>query len=269
MQIDLRKAPAKDLLRTAEAVDIDVVVSRYAREYNVSVSHAQDVARETIRYLVLFAASSKPYGIGGEIDQFWHTFILFTQRYADFCDRVAGRFIHHSPMDELSESDAAEAVSPVADYQDAFGVAPDAKIWFGADAHVACISNESVPRVGANAQAACVTKDCIPRIKTDAKAACITKECVPRSANSGQAACITKECVPRSAGAPQAACVTKDCIPRIETDAKAACITKECVPRSASAPQAACVTKDCIPRIKTDAKSRRSVDASNGARLPN
>lgn len=30
----------------------------------------------------------------------WHTFILFTKDYAEFCERVAGRFIHHVPEAE-------------------------------------------------------------------------------------------------------------------------------------------------------------------------
>ena len=30
-----------------------------------------------------------------EIDIVWHTFLLFTAEYADFCDRYVGRFVHH------------------------------------------------------------------------------------------------------------------------------------------------------------------------------
>ena len=31
------------------------------------------------------------------IDEMWHTFVLFTQPYAAFCQRYFGRFIHHAP----------------------------------------------------------------------------------------------------------------------------------------------------------------------------
>lgn len=34
------------------------------------------------------------------VDIGWHTFILYTREYADFCQQLAGRFIHHSPSDE-------------------------------------------------------------------------------------------------------------------------------------------------------------------------
>ena len=34
-----------------------------------------------------------------EIDQFWHTFLLFTRDYQSFCtDFLAGRFFHHEPI---------------------------------------------------------------------------------------------------------------------------------------------------------------------------
>jgi hypothetical protein len=33
------------------------------------------------------------------VDIGWHTFILYTRDYSEFCERVAGRFIHHVPDD--------------------------------------------------------------------------------------------------------------------------------------------------------------------------
>ncbi|MDX6284620.1 MAG: hypothetical protein QOG53_105 [Frankiales bacterium] len=31
------------------------------------------------------------------VDEAWHGLILCTARYADFCDRAYGRFLHHHP----------------------------------------------------------------------------------------------------------------------------------------------------------------------------
>lgn len=31
------------------------------------------------------------------LDDGWHTFVLFTREYADFCQRYLGKFIHHVP----------------------------------------------------------------------------------------------------------------------------------------------------------------------------
>lgn len=33
-----------------------------------------------------------------EIDDMWHTFILFTQDYSDFCQRFFGEYLHHAPV---------------------------------------------------------------------------------------------------------------------------------------------------------------------------
>lgn len=34
----------------------------------------------------------------GDIDEFWHTHILFTRKYAKDCETVMGRFLHHVPF---------------------------------------------------------------------------------------------------------------------------------------------------------------------------
>ncbi|TXS36912.1 glycine-rich domain-containing protein [Streptomyces sp. OR43] len=44
-------------------------------------------------------APSKPVDVG------WHTWILHTVDYAAFCDRIAGRFIHHVPAPEGESSE--------------------------------------------------------------------------------------------------------------------------------------------------------------------
>ncbi|MFE5583068.1 glycine-rich domain-containing protein [Kitasatospora sp. NPDC056531] len=33
------------------------------------------------------------------VDHGWHAFLMYTREYAGFCDRIAGRFLHHSPED--------------------------------------------------------------------------------------------------------------------------------------------------------------------------
>ena len=38
------------------------------------------------------------------VDIGWHTFLLHTVDYAAFCERVAGRFVHHVPTDEGKET---------------------------------------------------------------------------------------------------------------------------------------------------------------------
>jgi hypothetical protein len=46
-----------------------------------------------------------------EIDEFWHHHILCTHKYAEDCDRVFGRFLHHSPDSVDSDRADHEAAS--------------------------------------------------------------------------------------------------------------------------------------------------------------
>jgi hypothetical protein len=81
-------------------------MGRFARDYGLSEMDARDVFLETKRWLWLCASSQKgPVQMIGEafvIDEMWHTFLLFTQDYAEFCEHYFSKPIHHVPK-KLSE----------------------------------------------------------------------------------------------------------------------------------------------------------------------
>lgn len=54
---------------------------------------------QTLAFLETCATATEPIGPSELVDIGWHTFILYTQEYADFCNRIASRFIHHVPDD--------------------------------------------------------------------------------------------------------------------------------------------------------------------------
>lgn len=54
---------------------------------------------QALAFLGACAVSTEPIGPSDTVDIGWHTFILYTHEYADFCERIAGRFIHHQPDD--------------------------------------------------------------------------------------------------------------------------------------------------------------------------
>jgi hypothetical protein len=91
------------------------VVLRFARERNVSVEDASDVFLETKRWLWLCASSpGMPVNMVGDafvIDEMWHTFLLFTRDYAEFCQTYLSEFVHHVPKrsDEDSSLETEEA----------------------------------------------------------------------------------------------------------------------------------------------------------------
>ena len=45
-------------------------------------------------------ATTAPLSPANLVDIGWHTFILHTKDYREFCDRIAGRFIDHVPTDD-------------------------------------------------------------------------------------------------------------------------------------------------------------------------
>lgn len=160
---------AARLLKIADGIDIGSIIGRYVRENKTTLPRARAVAEEAKRYLVLCALNNKPYAVGGEVDTFWHTFVLFTQRYAEFCQAVAGHFIHHVPGDDLPADVAAsraQYAATLADYQLAFGKTPDPSIW-----PAVATGNED------SDAAPCVNRDCIPAI--GAKAGCHNADCIP------------------------------------------------------------------------------------------
>ncbi|WP_212843863.1 hypothetical protein [Catellatospora sp. IY07-71] len=74
---------------------------------DVRVKHpdwSSDFCRRGVDQLVGFLAAcgvaSEPLAPSAAVDEFWHCFILRTVPYAEFCDLIAGRFIHHIPEDE-------------------------------------------------------------------------------------------------------------------------------------------------------------------------
>ncbi len=100
---------APDLEKVLSYRNADVV-GRFAEDFKVSEADAEEIFLETKRWLWLCAKRRTELANGqGEdfqvplfneakaIDLMWHTFLLYTEDYAAFCDRNFGFFIHHQP----------------------------------------------------------------------------------------------------------------------------------------------------------------------------
>ena len=106
--IDIQKAMENPLTE---------VILRYQRDCGVSAETARLHEREFKRWLILTAENyPKNVEISLEVDNFWHTFLLFTREYEDYCNNVLGRFIHHIPAahEYLYEKDAMANLKTVA-----------------------------------------------------------------------------------------------------------------------------------------------------------
>lgn len=101
------------------------MIDRFVEDHRatgVTLSEASEIFRETKRWLWLCAyrkfefeqgrCSFSQIPLASEalvIDLMWHTFLLFTKDYADFCQRHFGFFIHHYPMSREQRRSAEDA----------------------------------------------------------------------------------------------------------------------------------------------------------------
>lgn len=71
----------------------------FMRRYETEMTqeHAERVMDQALAYLGTIAACpNTPLSPSRAVDPGWHAFILNTEAYAEFCQDVAGRFIHHN-----------------------------------------------------------------------------------------------------------------------------------------------------------------------------
>jgi hypothetical protein len=95
------------------------VLRRYAKDYHASPIEAEEVFREMLKmlYLCSLAPTDGPevsgFAVSTEIeklDWMWHTFLLFTRDYAEFCERHFGSFIDHLPS-EADDDDSRDGAT--------------------------------------------------------------------------------------------------------------------------------------------------------------
>lgn len=110
------------------------LVGQLTREHGISISDADHIITDTISFLTVCAAIPEGrFRPSKRVDLGWHQFILNTQDYAEFCDRVAGGFLHHVP-DEFTSPAAdrratADTLAPTVEAIRAAGLPFHADLW--------------------------------------------------------------------------------------------------------------------------------------------
>ena len=127
-------AEAKSKTIIAEQIDMTAILARYQKETGLSADIVKDHHRELVRFLSLCGITSKlnkSYGMAGAIDELWHTFVIFTIDYANFCEKVAGRFLHHVPEVEgaISSNTLEQYRAFLADYETVYDAPAPAAYW--------------------------------------------------------------------------------------------------------------------------------------------
>ncbi|MEO3749158.1 hypothetical protein [Streptomyces sp. B6B3] len=111
------------------------LVNRITKDHP-TFSHvlAERITDQAIAFLAASARTQQPISPSGIVDIGWHTFLLHTRDYSDFCYRVAGRFIHHEPTTPadrtaMSRADVAAARERTLGAIERSGFVADEELW--------------------------------------------------------------------------------------------------------------------------------------------
>ncbi len=133
MNSEDRNRISPELIERAMVFPMDTVIERYAQEQDLPLEVAREHERELKRFLALHALNLEScYGMRGPIDKLWHTFITFTKEYAEFCNSVAGHFIHHIPETRVVSEQRGKAKDYerfLTDYEVAYGEPAPVHLW--------------------------------------------------------------------------------------------------------------------------------------------
>lgn len=121
-----------NIIATAMAWPMDHIIKRYMSDYNLTQDVAKDHEREIKRFLLICALKPRAkLGFFGPVDELWHCFMLFSEDYFQFCEAVAGKYIHHRP--ETASEPQGETIdgyaTMLAEYESLFGEPPPPHLW--------------------------------------------------------------------------------------------------------------------------------------------
>ena len=96
--------------RDGEVVDsdfnLDSVVTYVLKNHPELNEGIDELVKQYRCFIYLCGVFSSTLSVPSpEIDKIWHGHILHTKDYAEFCNAVAGQFIHHNPFADAKKND--------------------------------------------------------------------------------------------------------------------------------------------------------------------
>ena len=89
--------------------DLTPVRERLVLKSGMSKGWLDEAIFEFRRYLGLRAIFTVPiWMLNSDVDEVWHTSLIFTRLYADLCEKAFGTFLHHDPGREGTEDRGAK-----------------------------------------------------------------------------------------------------------------------------------------------------------------
>jgi hypothetical protein len=165
MQAKLTTKPEQEVLSAIQALDLETVKIRLmdpdvGEGWTTAYADSVEVAYKTyLAMLVKHQDRAEEILPSKDVDEFWHTHILQTIKYADDCQAVFGAFLHHNPhIGKLTQADldkrAGHADVTRQIYQREFGIAGADMAWAGGVIHE---GNAAVSTVAIKAETAAVS----------------------------------------------------------------------------------------------------------------
>lgn len=109
------------MLKRIDDFDLWFVAERLRNSTIIPEANVDNSIRGFKQYIALAALGYDFLPVPSEeIDEVWHSFILFTREYQFFCEKAIGNFIHHAPRTSRSPLPQS-AADPVTIYRDFFG----------------------------------------------------------------------------------------------------------------------------------------------------
>ncbi|WP_377477527.1 MAG: hypothetical protein P2A85_03385 [Microcoleus anatoxicus] len=95
---------SKNILGRVMSYDLSVIRERFLKD-NPELSSRLDSIELVYRQYMYLCAIKPRMSLSvpsNEVDEFWHCHIIHTREYQDFCNEIAGYFIHHAPHSALA-----------------------------------------------------------------------------------------------------------------------------------------------------------------------
>jgi len=119
-----RRGDGEALLHAIRQYDMWFVEERLRKDRLISDSEISAAVAQFKDFMYLNAIGYSKLNMPiRQVDVVWHTFLLFTREYAEFCDRYIGGFVHHVPTTSRSRTapSASGAQSFLEVYKEVFG----------------------------------------------------------------------------------------------------------------------------------------------------
>jgi hypothetical protein len=93
------------------SLDLEPIKFKLVKEQGFKESDVEQLEKWYKRFLFLtFKYNDRPIVVSEAIDNFWHQHILDTRKYAEDCEELFGKFLHHFPYFGLRGEDDERAL---------------------------------------------------------------------------------------------------------------------------------------------------------------